>query len=155
MERTTHHQVLDVFVATAQASVGPATAARYARVHRQLLRFLDEAELGSSLGTGLAALLGLERELGGPGAFLRVYGFDELVCCLPAFVGPSWLLPARADARSQISLSGRLPRWLDRHGYLDSRLAGWALWEAEKAMDDARHRLREGFSDAQRERRCE
>lgn len=80
MERTSHHQVLDVFVATAQAPVGHVTAARYARVHRQLLRFLDEADLGVWLGTGPAALLGLERELGGPGAFLRVYGFDELIC---------------------------------------------------------------------------
>jgi len=140
MERTPQHLVLNVFVAMAQESVNDVTAARYARVHRQLLRFLDEADFALCLGTGVAMLLEAERELGGPGAFFRLLGFDELVCCLPEFVAESWLLPGRPDASSQIDLSERLMRWLRLHGYLDMGLSGCILWDAEEAMARARRR---------------
>ena len=85
------------------------------------------------------SLLAAEREFG-PGAFFRVIDFDDLICCLPGFVEPDWLLSMPADRRAQISLTWRLAEFLDRHRLIDRQRVSCAYWDVEGAVRRARQR---------------
>lgn len=129
---------LQRFVAEEAFDVTRSTADRYERVLEHLLTFLDEVDVAPHLGTGPATLLASERQFGERGAFFRVFGFDELVVCLAGFVENDWLLPARVDARTQISLTGRLLTRLRRDGLLDMFSVACAFLDTEAAVALAR-----------------
>lgn len=146
MEVNVHHLPPDLSEFLVQMCTGrrPQTSARYIRVLGHLGRFAAEVELdvvARPLGTDCATLLGCEREFGRGGAFWRIFGYDELVCCLPGFIEGEWLLPQRADARTQVSLTARLLPWLRRRGIIDMSLCACAYWDAEYAVKKARARL--------------
>lgn len=148
METNVDHLPAGLAEFLAQMSVGrrPQTSARYDRVISHLARFAAEVDLdvvGRHLGTACASLLGSEREFGPEGSFWRVFGYDELVCCLPAFVQDEWLLGQPAEARTQVSLTGRLLPWMRRRGLIDMSLCGCPYWEAEYAVQQARASLSE------------
>lgn len=141
MDDTTHLMALQTFFRGEGWSKTGHTRARYQRVHANLLRFLDHADMAPWTGTHPAALLDAERQFGG-GAFFRVLDFDDLICCLPGFVALEWLLSAPADRRAQISLTARLVVFLDRNRLIDRRRVGCAYWDVEGAVRRARRRSR-------------
>lgn len=139
MDNTTHLMALQAFFRGEAWSKTAHTRARYERVHRQLLQFLDHADMARWTGTHPAALLAAERQFG-QGAFFRVFDFDDLICCLPGLVGPDWLLPMPADRRAQISLTWRLAEFLDRNRLIDRQRVSCAYWDVEGAVRQARRR---------------
>lgn len=135
---------LQRFFAHEALEVQPATARRYERVMAHLFTFLDSVDVSNQLGTGPAALLESERQFGRSGAFFRVLGFDELVCCLADFVAPEWLLPADVDARTQISLTSRLLKRLQREQLIEMPIVYCAYLDTQSAIREARRRLKNG-----------
>lgn len=114
------------------------TRSRYAVVIATLRFFLDQVDVAPHLGTDPAALLEIERDFGRRGAFFRVFGATELVCCLPEFLERPWLPRQRGMARTQISVVGRLIPWLERCDLIDMAIARCAYWEAKAAVKSAR-----------------
>ncbi|HET7326234.1 MAG TPA: hypothetical protein VFJ14_03015 [Nocardioidaceae bacterium] len=146
METNVHHLPPDLADFLVHVSTGrrPQTSVRYVRVLEHLARFVAEIKLdvvAHQLGTDCAMLLGSEREFDCGSAFWRVFGYDELVCCLPSFIEDEWLLPQHADARTQVSLTARLLPWMRRRGIIDMSLCACAYWDAEYAVKKARARL--------------
>jgi hypothetical protein len=135
---------LQRFFAHEALGVRPATARRYEHVAAHLFRFLDDVDVVRQLGAGPAALLESERQFGRSGAFFRVLGFDELVACLADFVAPEWLLPADVDARTQISLTDRLLKRLQREQLIDMPIVACAYLDTEAAIKAARRHLKDG-----------
>lgn len=133
---------LQRFVAAEALDVGPRTAERYQRVLDHLLRYLHSINVAPVLGEGPAAILVKERQFGRESAFFRVFGFDELIVCIPGFLEPPWLMSVGADARSQVSLMARLMNRLRRDGLIDMSIVACAYWDAESAVEQARRSLR-------------
>ncbi len=131
------------FIAIESMDVTRPTAERYQRVLEHLLHYLDVVDVAEMLGQGPEILLTSERQFSRENAFFRIFGFDELVCCLPGFIEVGWLLPHPGDARSQVSLVGRLLKRLHRDRLIDMGVIACAYLEAEGAVADARHRLRD------------
>lgn len=123
----------------------PATCKRYERVLAHLLRYFDTVDVEQHLGTGPAALLAGERQFVDANAFFRVFGFDELVACLPGFVAADWMLPKRGDSRSQLRLTNQLLARLRRDRLIDMGVVGCAYLESEAAVARARRRLNGGY----------
>ena len=142
MEQDSNLMTLQSFFADECFGRSHATCDRYERVYLHLLRYFDEADVSFCLGTDPATLLEVERQFDGDGAFLRVFGFAEVICCMPEFLSDSWLLAVPADARTQISLVNRLVHWLSRHRLYDRREIGCAFFDVEAAIKQARQRLR-------------
>ncbi|WP_155849416.1 hypothetical protein [Arthrobacter sp. H20] len=92
--------------------------ARYYRVMAHLCHYLESVDAATVLGPESGTLLAAERELNPRGAFLRLFTAHDLVHCLPGFLESRWLLRNHMDARTQISLTDRLLRWI-RHHYPD------------------------------------
>lgn len=133
-----HVAVLEAFVLEESQGRAPATVRRYQRVLAHLLLFLDRADVAAALGTHAAALLEAERDFGREGAFFRLFGFEELVACLPDFLGPGWLAVSPAERRTQVSLVERLLGALCRRGLVDLQVARCAVHEARDAVRAAR-----------------
>ncbi|KQX75555.1 hypothetical protein [Aeromicrobium sp. Root472D3] len=123
----------DFFRAEAEGR-STATARRYDRVRSRLYDFLDTADMTLGLGSHCAVLLESERQFHQTGAFWTLFGVDELACCLPSFVHETWLPASNGEARTQISLVGRL---LPRLGSSCGRP------EAEAAVARARREVAE------------
>ena len=136
--------LLDDFFRAEARGRSPATVRRHARVRQRLMDFLDLADLAPCLGTEPATLVELERQLCPQGAFWSGLGADELVCCLVGFVQAPWLPRSVAEARTQISLTGRLLTHLEGRGVLDLRLVGCVLRDTEVALQRAREDLAAG-----------
>lgn len=118
-----------------------ATARRYLRVRPRLTDFLETGDMTLGLGTHPAALLEAERQFHDSGAFWTLFGPDELVCCLPSFVHDTWLPAGVAQARTQVSLVGRLLTHLGRQPLIDRQITACALHEAVAAVAHARRQL--------------
>lgn len=131
------------FIAVEAIEVTASTAERYRRVLAHLLHYLDVVDVDDMLGLGPAILLKSERQFSRENAFFRIFGFDELVCCLPGFIEPAWLLPRHRDARTQVSLVGRLLKRLHRDRLIDMGVVACAYLEAEGAVAEARRKLRD------------
>lgn len=144
MDESLRIEALQAFFTEACSGRSPAIRRRYERVRAHLMRYLEVADVSRSLGTAPAALLEGERQFARDGAFLRLFGFEELICCIPDFLSESWMMPVRADARAQISLSERMLRWLSRNRLFDWQIASCVYWDAETALKQARARLRSG-----------
>ncbi|MET0931626.1 MAG: hypothetical protein ABWX74_19045 [Aeromicrobium sp.] len=129
----------DFFQAEAEGK-SAATVRRYARVRERLTAFLDTGDMSLGLGTHMAALLESERQFHDSGAFWTLFGPAELVGCLPSFLHETWLPGQVAEARTQISLVGRLLTVL-RQGHIDRRLTQCAVYDAEAAVARARRDL--------------
>ena len=125
------------FEAEAFSRTSP-TRARYARVEARLHEFLDDVDVAPFLGAGPAALLVAERERERTGAFLRLFGFDELLCCLEGFLLDPWLPVHVGERRTQISLVDRLLRHMRIQGWFDMQLVACAFLDAEVAIERAR-----------------
>lgn len=115
-----------------------ATQMRYIHILRHFQFFLDQVDVAPHLGTEQAAILEVERDFGRRGALLRIFGATELVCCLPEFLEERWLPSRPGEARTQISLIGRLLRWLKYHRLIDMSVGACAFWDAEAAVKQAR-----------------
>jgi hypothetical protein len=126
--------LIDDFFSSAADGRSLATARRYLRVRSRLYAFLDTADMTLGLGSEPASLLEAERQFHVSGAFWTLFGPDELACCLPSFLHETWLPASTAEARTQISLVGRL---LPRLGSSCGR------HEAEAAVVRARRQLAE------------
>jgi hypothetical protein len=124
--------LIDDFFTTVADGRSSTTVHRYRRVRARLYHFLDTADMTLGLGTEAAALLEAERQFHESGAFWTLFGVDELACCLPSFVHETWLPPSTGEARTQISLVGRL---LPRLGSSCGR------YEAADAVARARREL--------------
>lgn len=133
--------LIDDFFRAEAVGKSAATIRRYARVRGRLLAFLDTGDMALGLGTHDLALLEAERQFHQTGAFWSVLGLDELVCCLPIFLRETWLPDGAAEARTQISLVGRLLAVLSRHPDFDWRGAACAWYEAEAAVRRAREEV--------------
>lgn len=131
-------QLLDDFFLGEAMGRAPSTARRYTRVRNRLTHYLDTADLSDWLGTHPATLLAAEREFHEHGAFWQLFGPDELVCCLPGLLLDPWLPDGAGEARTQISLVGRLLTHLSRRKLLDLSIVRCALWDAEAAVVQAR-----------------
>ena len=133
--------LLWLFLDEASQDKTVSTRMRYRRIVNRLQYFLDQVDVTPHLGTDPAAMLEVERDFGRRGSFFRVFGATEFVCCLQAFIADPWLPADRVEARTQISLTGRLLRWLDSHRQIDPLIGNCALWEAQAAVKAARSRL--------------
>ena len=111
---------------------------RYDKILRRFRYFLDQVDVSSHLGTDPAAILEIERDFGRRGAFLRVFGATELVCCLPEFLDERWIPTRPGEARTQIGLIGKMLPWLTRYRLVDMSVGACAFWEAEAAVRRAR-----------------
>ena len=100
--------LIDDFFTSEAEGRSVATVRRYHRVRARLYDFLDTADMTLGLGADPAALLEAERQFHVSGAFWTLYGVDELASCLPSFVHETWLPTSTGEARTQISLVGRL-----------------------------------------------
>lgn len=138
MRESAHVLALERFIAEESVGRTSATARRYQRVLVRLLQMLDTLDVASYLGTGPAGLLEVERDFGREGAFFRLFGYDELVCCLPALLEPPWLPQAAGERRTQISIVDRLLRRLRQDHVLDMAVVACAVWEAHAAVRRAR-----------------
>lgn len=134
--------LLERFLTDMSRGAAVATEKRYTRILRHLQFFLDQVDVAPHLGTDPAAILEVERDFGRHGAFLRIFGATELVCCLPEFLDERWLPSRPGYARTQISLIGRLLRWLKYHRLIDMSVGACAFWEAEAAVKQARLAMR-------------
>ena len=142
--------LLWLFLDEASLDKTVSTRIRYHRIVNRLQYFLDQIDVTPHLGTDPAAMLEVERDFGRRGSFFRVFGATELVCCLPAFIEDPWLPADRVEARTQISLTGRLLRWLDSHRQMDPFTGNCALWEAQAAVKAARSRVTKEARTARR-----
>nr|MCW2728081.1 hypothetical protein [Aeromicrobium sp.] len=126
-----------------QLAVGrkPETVRRYQRVRHRLLTFLDTGDMTLGLGSHPAVLLEAERQFHETGGFWTLFGPDELVMCLPSFLHESWWPEGAGEARTQISVVGRLLTHLSRKRVLDWSIVRCAYWEAEAAVVQARRDL--------------
>ena len=131
-------QLIDDFFLHEGQGRSESTARRYERIRSRLTEFLDLADMADSLGTHPATLLEAEREFHEHGAFWQLFGADELVCCLPAFLSDGWMPRSLGESRTQISLVGRLLTHLRRNQVLDFSVVRCAFWEAEAAVKAAR-----------------
>lgn len=129
----------DFFRAEAEGK-SAATVRRYARVRERLNDFLDTGDMSLGLGTHPASLLESERQFHDKGAFWTLFGADELVCCLPSFLHETWLPEQVGEARTQISLVGRLLTMLTK-GHIDRRITQCAVYDAEAEVERARREL--------------
>ena len=136
-----HVTALQRFFAAEGLSVTPSTRERYQRVLAHLLHYLDTVDVAPYLGTGPATLLASERQFVSENAFFRIFGFDELVCCLEGFVEPRHLLPKRGEARSQVRLVEKLLKRLRRDQLIDMPVVACAYFDAEEAVARARRFL--------------
>ena len=130
----------DFFRAEADGRSAP-TVRRYERVRRRLMSFLDTGDMSLGLGTQPAALLEAERQFHDTGAFWTLLGPEELICCLPSFLHETWLPERTGEARTQISLVGRLLTALRRRHDFDWRVVSCAHLEAQAAVEQARRDL--------------
>lgn len=130
----------DFFRAEAEGR-SAATVRRYARVRARLLSFLETGDMSLGLGTYPASLLESERQFHDTGAFWALFGADELVCCLPSFLHETWLPEEVGEARTQISLVGRLLSSLSRNRDIDWQTTACAWYDAESAVKRARREL--------------
>lgn len=133
---------LRTFLAEASAGRKEATCARYRRVLDHLRRYLETVDAGQVLGTYYGNLLDAEREFHPDGAFARLFTAHDVILCLPGFVDEAWLLPTPADARSQISLTERLLRWIGLHRPSDGSFCSCGVYECKAAIRRARIVLR-------------
>lgn len=117
------------------------TVRRYLRIRHRLLTFLDTGDMTLGLGSDPATLLEAERQFHDTGAFWTLFGPDELVCCLPSFLHETWWPDSTVEARTQISVTGRLLGHLSRKRLLDWSVARRAYWDAEAAVVQARRDL--------------
>ena len=130
--------LIDDFFAAQAEGRATATVRRYARVRLRLYDFLDTADMTLGLGSTPATVLEAERQFHPSGAFWVLFGADELACCLPSFVHETWLPRGLGEARTQISLVGRLLPLLG---------SSCARYEAADALARARRQLAEREDD--------
>ncbi|MBK5217524.1 MAG: hypothetical protein JJE02_08065 [Propionibacteriales bacterium] len=135
---TSVEQLIVRFLEVESHGKSAATKERYQRVVAHLSDFLDEVDVSRDMGTDPAALLESERQFEPKGAFFRLFDATDLVCCLPTFISERWLLGRLTDARTQVSLVGRLIVWLRRNRFVDMYAGGCAVWDAEAAVARAR-----------------
>jgi hypothetical protein len=143
--------IIDDFFTAVGEGRRPATVRRYSRVRHRLYDFLDRGDMTLGLGTEPAALLEAERQFHDSGAFWSLWGADELVCCLPSFLHPTWLPEGVVEARLQITLSGRLLTWLSAAD-LDWQVTSCAFYEAQAAVKQALNDLKGRSSGASEQR---
>lgn len=136
-------QLLDDFFAHEAAGRTESTLRRYERVRDRLTGYLDVGDMAECLGTHPATVLDAERQFHEQGAFWLLFGPDELVCCLSPFLQEPWLPAGRSEARTQVSLVGRLLDHLRRKRLLDFSVVRCAYWDAEAAVEQARREIRE------------
>lgn len=134
--------VLDSFFSDASVTKSECTRARYSRAHTELVRYLDDVDLAALLGDEIAQIVAAEREFNPVHAFLRVMTAEELIFMLPGFVDSFRLPSSRADARSQISLTDRLVRYLIRFRLIDESVFGTQILQTQVACDAARARMK-------------
>lgn len=134
-------RLFDYFLTEISKGKTETTRQRYGRVMVRMRQFLDTVDVTPHLGTDPASLLEIERDFGRHDAFLRVFDATELVCCLPEFVGDALLPSHGLDARTQVSVIGRLLPWLARHQLVDMCVGRGAFWDAQIAVKQARQRL--------------
>lgn len=131
--------LIDDFFAAEAADKSAPTVRRYERVRTRLMIFLDTGDMSLGLGTHPASLLESERQFhDAGGAFWTLFGPEELICCLPSFLHETWLPEPSGEARTQISLVGRLLAALRRRHDIDWGLTSCAFYEARAAVDQAR-----------------
>lgn len=115
--------MLDDFFGHLSVGRTAETVRRYARVRHRLYDFLDLDDMTAWLDPADATLLAAEREFCREGAFWTVLGFDELLRCLPGFVATDVLPTGAAEARMQVSVTGRLAKYLRRHRLIGPTMA--------------------------------
>lgn len=134
--------ILRTFLQDVSAGRSHPVGARYYRVMGHLYCYLESVDADAVLGTAAGTLLAAEREFHPSGAFLRLFTAHDLVFCLPGFIDDGWLMPDPADARTQVSLTDRLLRWV-RHRYPDDMFhCACGIHECTVAIRRARRRLR-------------
>lgn len=134
--------ILRSFLQDVGAGRSPSVGARYYRVMVHLSCYLESVDADAVLGTAAGTLLAAEREFHPYGAFRRLFTAHDLVFCLPDFLNDRWLMRDPADARTQISLTDRLLRWV-RHRYPDDMFyCACEIRECTVAISQARRRLR-------------
>ena len=106
--------LIDDFFEHLSTGRAASTVRRYARVRLRLYDFLDVDDMASWLTPDEVVLLAAEREFDRDGALLRLLGADGLVRCLPGLVAEQRLPTTAAEARMQVSVTGRLLRHLER-----------------------------------------
>jgi len=99
------------------------TVRRYARVRHRLYDYLDLDDMTTWLRPADATLLAAEREFCREGAFWTIFGTEALVRCLPGFVAVDLLPSGAAEARMQVSVTGRLLKHLRRRRLVDRSMA--------------------------------
>ncbi|MBG6189137.1 hypothetical protein IWX64_000057 [Arthrobacter sp. CAN_A212] len=134
--------ILRTFLEDVSAGRSNSVGARYYRVMVHLYCYLESVDADAVLGTAAGTLLAAEREFHPSGAFLRLFTAHDLVFCLPGFLDNRWLMQDPADARTQVSLTDRLLRWI-RHRYpRDLYYCSSGIHECTVAIRQARRRLR-------------
>ncbi|MCW2831788.1 MAG: hypothetical protein JWP31_2480 [Aeromicrobium sp.] len=132
--------LVDDFFSGLASGRRPETVRRYARVRLRLYDFLDVDDMTRWLGPDDATLLAAEREFARDGAVRNLFGLDGLLRCLPGFVATARLPSSGAEARMQISVTGRLVADLHRR-HLVPRSSREAWTSARQAAISARHDL--------------
>lgn len=134
-------EIVESFKRHVGAGRHEVTQRRYQRVFEHLHDYLDSGDADFWLGTEATGLLACEREFEPHRALARMYSIDELVCTLPGFVAPAWLMPKPGDARSQVSLIDRLVRTGLVRGLMDEGILNCAVHDCHRAIRDARAEL--------------
>jgi hypothetical protein len=99
------------------------TVRRYVRVRHRLYDFLDLDDMTTWLDPADATLLAAEREFCREGAFWTIFGAEALLRCLPGFVAVDVLPSGTAEARMQVSVTGRLLKHLRHWRLIDRTMA--------------------------------
>ena len=130
--------VLNLFCSAYKPDATPTTRTRIERVRADLEAHL-EAE-GNRILTGPQIdLLASERELSGPGAFVRTMHADDLFYTLDHYLHPTHAMTGLQARRCQIDFVARLAEWLWREKLVsDETVSDCAIIELEIALESAR-----------------
>ena len=144
MEATTPRidVILRSFLADESAGRSHVVGARYYRVMAHLCHYLESVDATVLLGPESGIILAAEREFQPNGAFLRLFDAHDLIYCLPGFLDSRWLMTNPSDARTQVSLTDRLLRWVRRRYREDIYYCAGGIRQCTEAIRQARRRLR-------------
>lgn len=133
--------LLEAFLQYVGAERTEATRDRYRRVIDHLHLYLDSSDAEFWLGTDAAQLIAHERQFEPNRAFARLFTIDELLCALPGFLAPKWLMAKPGDARSQVTLIDKMLRTNLVRGLADDGSLFCVVLDCRRAVKEARAEL--------------